>query len=346
MNCHPQSLAGLGSEARAARRDALFRETPFETLQRWTLGTAWALKPERIGAMPALAWLWAADMVAPDRRLPDPERTLNSVGLCGMVHDLSVPTLIEAYRRGLFTFAHFGPLKWLSLDQRCVLAFEDFHLSKTARRLARLGRFQVTFDRDFDAVVKACAAPRAGKWHLTWITPRIMRAYAELHDAGHAHSFEVWNADGTLVGGGYGVAIGGAFFTESLFSRESDASKVGFAALNWHLAQWGFAVNDGKWMNPVLGSMGFRLIPRAEFRRQLAHATSAPGRLRRWEVETDMATIAAWQPKAGVRVPEECRSKVETCAATLRPRASVTLVPVFDALDGSFAIGKALVAVL
>jgi leucyl/phenylalanyl-tRNA---protein transferase len=339
------TFPGEPSAETLARRDALFRETPIETLRRWALGTAWTLKPDRIGTLPALVRLWAEDLVAPQCDLPDPERTLNSAGLCGMVHDLSVSTLIEAYRRGLFTFAHFGPLKWLSLDERCVLQFEDFHFGKTARRLARLGRFEVTFDRDFDGVMKACAAPRAGKWHLTWITPRIMRAYAALHDAGHAHSFEVWNADGQLVGGGYGVAVGGVFFTESLFSRESDASKIGFAALNWHLARWGFTLNDGKWMNPVLGSMGFRLIPRAEFRRQLTHAAVAPGRLGRWGVETDMATIAAWQPKTTTR--EECRGKAaDARPATLRRRASVSLVPVFDALDGSFAIGKALVAVL
>ena len=93
--------------------------------------------------------------------------------------------------------------------------------ARRLRRLMRQGRYRVTFDRDFEGVIKACAGRRPGKWQVTWITPRIMHAYAELHDAGYAHSFEVWNSDGELVGGGYGVALGGAFITELQFARES-----------------------------------------------------------------------------------------------------------------------------
>ena len=95
-------------------------------------------------------------------------------------------------------------------------------------------------------MIKACAGRRDGRWHLTWITPQIMRAYCDLHDAGYAHSFEVWNNDGELVGGGYGVAVGGAFTIESQFTLESHTSKIGFAVLNWHLAKWGFLLNDNK----------------------------------------------------------------------------------------------------
>jgi leucyl/phenylalanyl-tRNA--protein transferase len=175
------------------RRAALFRETPLETIERWALGTAWPLKPSRIGGLPALARLWLTDLITPRRELPDPEHTLNAAGLCGMVHELSVPTLVEAYTRGLFTFAHFGPLKWVSPPERCVLFFGEIHVGKTVRRALRQGRYRVTFDRDFECVIKACAGRRGGKWHVTWITPRAMRTYAELYDAGYVHSFEVWN---------------------------------------------------------------------------------------------------------------------------------------------------------
>jgi leucyl/phenylalanyl-tRNA--protein transferase len=291
-----QSILPALTPAANARRSMLFRESPLAIARRWMLGTAWTLRPERIGGLPALAEQWVCDLISPQRDLPDPNHTFNSAGACGFVHDLSVPTLVEAYKRGLFTFSHYGPLKWMSLDQRCVLAFEDFHLGKTARRMARSGRYEVTFDRDFETVIRECAAPRSGRWHLTWITPRIMHAYAALYDAGYAHSFEVWDRQKKLVGGGYGVAIGGAFFTESQFARERDTSKIGFAALNWHLSHWGFTLNDGKWMNPLLGSMGFHTVPRTEFQNSLAKALQLPDRRGRWEVEADLSTVALWQP--------------------------------------------------
>jgi leucyl/phenylalanyl-tRNA--protein transferase len=279
------------------RRAALFRETPFETLQRWVLGTAWALKPNRIIGLPALGRMWLTDFAARDRVLPDPERALqNPPGLCGIVHDLSVETLVEAHRRGLYTFAHFGPLKWISPPERCVLSFDDFHMSKRLRSRLRQSRFRVTFDRNFEDVIKACAGRRRGKWHLTWITPRIMRAYADLHDAGYAHSFEVWNADGELVGGGYGVAVGGAFTIESQFTRESNTSKIGFSVLNWHLAKWGFLLNDNKGPTRNTLEMGFEVVPRSAFQGRLAEAARMPDRRCKWEAEADLPTVAQWQP--------------------------------------------------
>ena len=281
----------------AARRAALFRETSSEVFERVLLGTAWALKPERIDALPALLRLWLGDLVAPNRGLPDPERTLHKNGLCGIVHDLSVPTLVGAYERGLFTLAHCGPLKWLSLDERCVLFFDELHIAKKLRQYIRQRRYRVSFDRDFEGVIKACAGRRVGKWHATWITPRIMQAYAALFDAGFVHSFEVWNEQDALVGGGYGVAVNGVFFTESQFSLESNTSKIGFTVLNWHLANWGFALNDGKWPTPTILDMGFRTISRAEFRRILDTHKGTPGKPGRWQVEASLETVADWQPQ-------------------------------------------------
>jgi leucyl/phenylalanyl-tRNA--protein transferase len=284
-------------EPTAARRARLFRETPAQVARRHVFGAAWALKPQRIGGLRNLARLWVGDLLKPARELPDPEAALDQPpGLCGIVHDLSVPTLTRAYARGLFPFAHIRPLKWWALPERCVLFFDELHIAKRLRRQIRQGHYTVTFDRDFEGVIAACAAARQGRWHLTWTTPRIMHAYAEMFDAGFVHSFEVWNSAGELAGGGYGVAVGGAFFTESQFSREPNTSKIGFTVLNWHLARWGFVLNDGKWPTPTILDMGFRNIPRAEFSDQLTIAAQKRGKRGRWNLETDLATVAAWQP--------------------------------------------------
>ena len=279
------------------RRAALFRETPLETCQRVVLGAIWSLKPKRFHALLPLARVWIAELFEPSAALPDPRTNPSADELMGIAHELSVPTLLEAYRRGLFPHSHFGPQKWLSPPQRCVLFFDELHLSKRLRRLMRQGKYAVTFDRDFEGVMKACAGKREGRWHLTWITPAIMRAYADLFDAGHAHSFEVWNSDGELVGGGYGVSVGGVFVTESQFSREPNTSKLGFAVFNWHLAKWGYALNDGKWATPTILDMGFRAIPREAYLRRLVAAESGDEQ-GRWQVEAQPELVAGWQPGA------------------------------------------------
>jgi len=209
-----------------------------------------------------------------------------------------LPTLLAAYRRGLYPWAHIAPLKWWSPPRRSLLLFKDIHISNNLRRLMRQGRYTVTFDRDFDAVIAACAGRRANRWHLTWITPRIMRIYAEAFDAGHAHSFEVWNEAGKLVGGGYGLAIGASFSSESQFAQESNASRIGMTVLNWHLAHWGFRFNDGKLIGPLWQAMGFREIPRREYLARLAKAERLPSKIGRWQVETDLATVSHWESPA------------------------------------------------
>lgn len=288
----------VAASAGAACRSALFRESFVATLERWTLGAAWALMPARISGIPALARMTVREWLAPDYALPDPERALaNPPGLAGIVHDLSLPTLMSAFRRGLYPFAHVGPIKWWSPPQRSLLFFNELHIAKRLRRQMRQGQYTVTFDRDFEGVIKACAGNRAGRWHVTWITPKTMNAFAQVFDAGYAHSFEVWNEKGELVGGGYGVAIGNAFVTESQFSRETNTSKIGFTVLNWHLAKWGFAFNDGKLMTPTCKDMGFREVPRREFLNRLTEAQRKPERIGRWQVEADMVSIADWQPQ-------------------------------------------------
>jgi leucyl/phenylalanyl-tRNA--protein transferase len=287
----------MPAPARAARRAALFRESPIAAAERWMLALAWGLMPKRIGGVPNLLRLCFNELLAPDHALPDPERAFDHPpGLAGIVHDFSTPTLIAAYRRGLYPLAHMAPMKWWSPPMRSVLFFPETHIAKRLRRQMRQGHYTVTFDRDFEGVIAACAH-RQSHLNLTWITPKLMRAYAELFDAGYVHSFEVWNERGELAGGGYGVAIGGAFATESQFSHEPNTSKIGFTVLNWHLAQWGYAFNDGKVMTPTTHDMGFREIPRREFLRRLAEADRRPGKLGRWQVEADIAAVADWQPQ-------------------------------------------------
>jgi leucyl/phenylalanyl-tRNA---protein transferase len=275
--------------ARSEGRDAMFRETLLETCQRIALGTAWSLKPKRIFRLLPLARLWAWHLLDLDRELPDLTLTPDAGELVGIARDLSVPTLLQAYARGLFPHSHFGPSKWLSPPERCVLFFDDFHMSKRLKRLMRQGRYTVSFDRDFEGVIKACAGKREGRWHVTWITPRMMQAYAELHDAGHAQ-----NADGELVGGGYGVALGRIFFTESQFSHEPNTSKLGFSVLNWHLARWGYVLNDGKWPTPTILDMGFRSIKRSEFLSILIEDVGHGGRPGNWTVEAGPDIVAGW----------------------------------------------------
>ncbi len=290
----PMSVAAAGP---AARRAALFRESLGDIAERWALGFAWGLMPSRIGGLPSLVKLCFDEALSPDYALPDPERALEKPpGLSGIVHQLDLPTLLAAYRRGLYPFAHVPPLKWWSPPARSVLLFNNVHIAGKQRRLMRQGRYTVTFDRDFEQVITACAARREGRWHLTWITPRIMRVYAEAFDAGHAHSFEVWNQAGELVAGGYGLGIGAAFTSESQFYREPNTSKIGMAVLNWHLARWGYRFNDAKLMGPLLKTLGFRDMPRRAFLGMLDAATAAPGKPGRWQIEADLDTISRWDP--------------------------------------------------
>ena len=289
---------------RAQGREALFRETPFETIERIALGIAWAFKTNGVGGLLPYWRRWLVECIVPQTTLPDPEHPFDGEARAGLVYDLSVPTLIAAYRRGLFTAGHFGTLVWRSPPERCVLFFDELHMAKRLRRLMRQGRYTVTFDRAFEEVMKACAGRRKGRWHVTWISPRIMRAYAALFDAGYVHSFEVWNADGTLVGGGYGVALGRVFFTESQFSLEDNTSKLGFSVLNWHLARWGYVLNDGKEPTPTILDMGFRSIPRGEFLHILAANAGAGGKSGPWAIEADAKQVAEWQPGTALSAAE------------------------------------------
>lgn len=271
-------------------------------LKQWLLGVAWSLRPPRVYGVPATLGLVARHYAGfgPKRgELPDPDKALRHPdGLAGICDDMSVPNLVLAYAKGLFPFSHLGPQKWWAPKERMVLFIEDFHMEKTLRRRLRQHEFRVTFDQDFEAVMRACAEPRPGRVHLTWIRPDIIEAYTRAFDAGLAHSVEVWDRDGRLVGGAYGLAIGRVFFTESQFTRQRDASKVGFAVLNCHLQRWGYVLNDGKHATGYLSQLGFRLVRRPAFNALLAKACREAGRVGRWSVD-DTLDVAKWEPKAG-----------------------------------------------
>ncbi len=267
-------------------------------LQHFAYGCAWTMMPERCRVLPYIWWRGLKHYLTPKAKRPEPDASIAlnfGEGLVGICDQLTPELILKNYAKGFYAFGHVGPLKWWTPPQRWVLFFNETHLEKNLRRLLRQKKFRVTFDQDFDAVIQACAAPRPGRRHLTWINDTQISCFKTLHQMGHAHSVEVWDANGELVGGLYGVAAGRVFFTESQFFTKRDASKVGFAVLNQHLQHWGFAVNDGKNETPHLRQSGFTGIPRDTLRGILDTHASLPFRVGPWSVDTELDE-AAWVP--------------------------------------------------
>lgn len=182
--------------------------------------------------------------------------------------------LLRAYASGIFPMADradSSDVFWVEPRRRGVLPLGSFHLSASLAKALKAGRFTLTADRDFAAVLAGCAEPVPGRPD-TWINPLIAHAYAQLHDLGHAHSVEAWTADGTLAGGLYGVRLGGAFFGESMFTRVRDGSKAALAALVARLRAGGFTLLDTQFLTEHLASMGATEISARAYRGQLASA--------------------------------------------------------------------------
>jgi leucyl/phenylalanyl-tRNA--protein transferase len=184
--------------------------------------------------------------------------------------------LIAAYARGIFPMAEprTGEIRWYSPDPRAILPLDSFHVPKSLARRVRSARFEVTTDRAFERVMRACAAPAPGR-RSSWIDDRLIEAYADLARRGLAHSLEAWR-EGVLAGGLYGVHLGAAFFGESMFSRPgrggTDASKVCLVALVERLRAGGFELCDVQFQTPHLERFGCVEIPRAHYLRRLARA--------------------------------------------------------------------------
>ncbi len=204
-------------------------------------------------------------------------------GLLAIGGDLGVESLLSAYRRGIFPWYSSGqPILWWSPDPRAVLLPAQVHVSRSLAKRMRKGGFELYFDRDFAAVIDACAAPR-DEYTGTWITAEMRSAYLALHAHGHAHSIECWR-DGELRGGLYGVAIGRAFFGESMFSRERDTSKIALVTLCRWLCAWGYALLDCQVHTDHLASLGARDMPRDEFAARLSTLVDQSPASEAWRV--------------------------------------------------------------
>jgi leucyl/phenylalanyl-tRNA--protein transferase len=215
---------------------------------------------------------------------PVHEALRNPNGLLAAGADLSPGRLLDAYRRGIFPwFGDEDPLLWWCPDPRMVLFVDELRVSRSLRKTLRSGRFQVTADRAFSAVLIGCAEPRADD-DGTWITTEMRAAYARLAALGYAHSIEAWQGD-ILVGGLYGVAIGRVFFGESMFARVSDASKVALAMLVRQLQRWDFRMIDCQMPTAHLASLGAREIPRREFLAEVERAVGQPSIPAPWSLE-------------------------------------------------------------
>jgi len=205
--------------------------------------------------------------------------------------EISSDLILRAYRIGYFPMAESRDgdrVFWLDPERRGILPLDGFHLPRRLARTVLSSVFEVSADRDFAATIAGCATPAPGRMD-TWINPRIEALFRELHDMGYAHSVEC-RADGVLAGGLYGIAIGGVFFGESMFSFVTDASKVALVHLVARLRLGGFGLLDTQFVTEHLSRFGTQEIPRAEYKRRLAAAIDQPAV---WLAEPDPAALEA-----------------------------------------------------
>lgn len=216
-----------------------------------------------------------------DYRFPNPALAERG-GVLAAGGDLSTGRLLSAYRQGIFPwYGPEEPILWWCPDPRFVLFPEKLKVAKSMRPYFNQRKFGLSFDTCFTAVMEACAQQERPGQRGTWITDEMLDGYTALHQAGYAHSVEVWS-EGELAGGLYGVAIGQVFFGESMFARQSNASKFGFISLVRELRQRGFALIDCQQATPHLKSLGAESIPRRTFLRQVKTLAAQPGHHGYW----------------------------------------------------------------
>jgi leucyl/phenylalanyl-tRNA--protein transferase len=216
---------------------------------------------------------------------PDPEEAEDS-GLLAVGGDLRPERLILAYSLGIFPCYEKPPILWFSPDPRAALVPAALHVPRRLARTLRAARFEVRLDTAFAEVIDACARTRRRRQRGTWITEDMQRAYCELHRRGLAHSAEAWHGD-QLVGGVYGVSLGGAFFGESMFHRQTDAGKVALVSLIGQLARWGFELFDCQQYTAHVARLGASEWPRRRFLDALARALRQPTRAGRWRLDAE-----------------------------------------------------------
>jgi leucyl/phenylalanyl-tRNA--protein transferase len=206
-------------------------------------------------------------------------------GLLAIGGDLSEERLLLAYRMGIFPwYSEDDPIIWWSPDPRLVLYPEEIRVSRRLARVIKQGVFRVTMDRAFGEVIRECARTRRESGEGTWLVDEMVAAYERLYRSGFAHSVECWRGD-RLVGGLYGVSLGRAFFGESMFMRESNASKVAFVSLAWQLRKWKFPLVDCQVKTDHLLRFGAREVRRRVFLEQLGRALRMPTRRGRWRFD-------------------------------------------------------------
>ncbi|MBM4206096.1 MAG: leucyl/phenylalanyl-tRNA--protein transferase [Gammaproteobacteria bacterium] len=209
-------------------------------------------------------------------------------GLLAQGGRLEPEWLLAAYRKGIFPWfdSDQSPILWWSPDPRAAVIPGDVRITRSLAKAVRNRPFDVRLDHDFTATVEGCAKRSDREETGTWITPKMQQAYGRLHRMGFAHSVEIWS-NGQLAGGLYGVSFGRLFFGESMFSFETDASKVAFVALHIQLRRWGFALIDCQLPNPHLTSLGVTTMPRRQFLRIVEAGQSSDGRIGRWQLDAD-----------------------------------------------------------
>lgn len=226
----------------------------------------------------SLALYFLTDEIA----FPSPLRSRDD-GLLAVGGDLSVERLLLAYSLGIFPwYDDESPILWWSPDPRLVLYPQELVISKSLRKVLKKDIFQVTMDTVFEQIMTACAQIPRRHEQGTWITDEMIQAYTRLHHAGYAHSVEVWR-DSELVGGLYGVSLGRCFFGESMFSRQSNASKVALCALVDYLTARQFALIDCQVTTAHLLRMGAKEVPKIQFLTELEHALRAPTFSGKWQ---------------------------------------------------------------
>lgn len=268
------------------------------SLRRLALASAYWLRPPRIRYVPSLVVNMVRDRLVPAPAIPDPN-TIRDLppGFAGVARDLSTPTVLAAMRLGFYPQGHWGAMKWWSPPQRAIMDLRAVHIAKRFRRTMRGTDMCMSFDADFAGVLDGCAAPREGaRPHLTWITPKARALYLRLHEEGHAHSVEIYDAQGTLVGGLFGVALGPVFSALSMFHTASNASKFAIVSLYHHLCEAGFTTVDHQIMSPWVEALGGTTIPRPDYIKLLQSAETSPLPTAPWTAQFALTATASWQP--------------------------------------------------
>lgn len=274
-------------------------ETLTERLTRYAMAFAYLLQPRRVAMAPQLAWMVAKHYLTPksQRKLPANDAWIpGPEGIVGIVHDTSPTGILAGLREGMHPTGHVMPLKWLAPRERCILVPQNLRIEKNLARLLRKEKYKISFDRDPMGVLDGCAAPRPGRPPLTWLTPEMKRILMGTFDAGFMHTVEVFNEDGTLIGGLFGYAVDDLFMIQSQFHAVRDASKIATVGLLAHLTEWGFTAADGDYMTTYLGNFGFKTISRGAWASMQSAERMGP--LGLWNFNTDF-DLGRWKPAEG-----------------------------------------------